>query len=94
MTCRFAVRERSYSDVNAIQVPLGGLRNNPSANNPSSAGSSTENCSVASSVDETELEIIQCFFPTGMVMDASIHPDDDIFQIKQIVISNATANGN
>ena len=56
----------------------------------SSGGSSNdESCSL----DEAEFETVQCFLPTGMVLDVSVHPDDEIFHIKQYVISNATADG-
>ncbi len=56
-----------------------------------SNGDSNESCN---NVEETDLEFIQCFFPTGMVLDVSVHPDDYINEIKQIVISSATSDGN
>lgn len=76
-------RERSYSDVKASSQQST-LRRTPCTSPAQSNGSATE---------ATDLETIQCFFPTGMVMDISVHPDDDIFQIKQFIISTATVNG-
>ena len=32
-------------------------------------------------------------FQTGMLIDVNVHPDDDLFQIKQIIISTATSDG-
>lgn len=88
-------RERSYSDVNNLQPIQALLRqripsgfSDKSGGNGSIAGSD-ENCSL----DETDLEIVQCFLPTGMVYDINVHPDDEIYQIKQIVLNNATADG-
>lgn len=43
--------------------------------------------------DEADLEVVQCFLPTGLVIDIRIHPDDDIAQIKQIILSSATSDG-
>ena len=36
---------------------------------------------------------VQCFLHTGMILDVSVHPDDSIFQIKQIILNSATADG-
>ena len=46
-------------------------------------------CSEESIADFVE---VQCFLPTGMVLDVSVHPDDSIFQIKQILLNSATAD--
>ena len=34
----------------------------------------------------------QCYHLTGMVLDVNVHPDDELFQIKQIVIETATSD--
>ena len=33
------------------------------------------------------------FIQTGMLIDVNVHPDDDLYQIKQIIISTATSDG-
>ena len=73
-------RERSYSDVHNFQSPLQTLLRQRSCDG------SSEECSV-------DLELVQCFLPTGMILDVSVHPDDSIFQIKQIMLNSATADG-
>ena len=36
---------------------------------------------------------IYFFIQTGMLIDVNVHPDDDLYQIKQIIISTATSDG-
>ena len=45
------------------------------------------------SITFDDLELVQCFLPTGMVLDVSVHPDDELFQIKHFVLGVATADG-
>ena len=53
------------------------------------------NCQFGSIyIDEMELETVQCFLPTGMVYDVTVHPEDEICTIKEIVISQAIVDGN
>ena len=37
--------------------------------------------------------MFQCFLPTGMVMDFKVHKDDEMVQIKTVLICDATSNG-
>ena len=39
------------------------------------------------------MEVVECYLPTGMVLDVRCHPDDELFEIKQIVITTATSDG-
>ena len=78
-----ACRERSYTDVTSSLAYIRSRR--PSV---ISAAESTEDF-----FDESDLETVQCFLPTGMVLDVKVHPDDEMVQIKSVLISDATANG-
>ena len=76
-------RERSYSDVHNLQVEFKTLLRQKSSDGSSEAGEEFI-------VDFVE---VQCFLHTGMILDVSVHPDDSIFQIKQIILNSATADG-
>jgi len=76
-------RERSYSDVHNLQVQFKTLLQQKSSDGSSEA-------SEEFIVDFVE---VQCFLHTGMILDVSVHPDDSIFQIKQIILNSATADG-
>ena len=41
----------------------------------------------------TRWSILQVFLPTGLIMDQLVHPDEEIFFIKQQVVSKATTDG-
>ena len=79
-------RERSYSDVNNGLHPI---LQNSGIRRPSTIQDSNESIST----DEADLEVVMCFLPTGMVLDVRCHPDDELFEIKQIVITTATSDG-
>ena len=81
-------RERSYTDVNSLQQKAYIRSRRPSV---ISAAESSED--FDSFFDESDLETVQCFLPTGMVLDVKVHPDDEMVQIKSVLISDATANG-
>ena len=76
-------RERSYSDVHNLQVEFKTLLRQKSSDGSCEA-------SEEFIVDFVE---VQCFLHTGMILDVSVHPDDSIFQIKQIILNSATADG-
>ncbi len=44
-------------------------------------------------LDETNLQKVQCLLPNGIVVDVFVHPDDELFHIKQVVIDKATKDG-
>ena len=75
-------RERSYSDVHNLQVEFKTLLRQKSSDGSCEA-------SEEFIVDFVE---VQCFLHTGMILDVSVHPDDSIFQIKQIILNTATAD--
>ena len=83
---KFLSRERSYTDVNSLHKVIRSRR--PSV---ISAAESSED--LDGFYDESELETVQCFLPTGMVLDVKVHPDDEMVQIKSVLISDATSNG-
>ena len=77
-------RERSNSDVRSLQLPP--IQNLLRPRTESSAsGGSDDHCSV-------DFVKVECFFPTGMIKDVSVHPDESIFQIKQIMLNAATSD--
>lgn len=41
-----------------------------------------------------EIWRFQVFLPTGLIMEALVYPDDEIYYIKQIVMNKATTDGN
>lgn len=43
--------------------------------------------------DESDLQVVQCLLPTGLIIDVSVHPDDEMYHIKQIVLAHATTDG-
>ena len=51
------------------------------------------NSDGGSSFDDSDIEEIQCLMPNGIVLDVLIHPDDEIFHIKQLVLNRATTDG-
>lgn len=48
---------------------------------------------VTSSFDDSDIEEVQCLMPNGIVLDVLLHPDDEIFHIKQLVVNRATTDG-
>ena len=40
-----------------------------------------------------DLEEIECLLPNGIVIDVLVHPDDEMYHIKQVVLSRATTDG-
>ena len=43
--------------------------------------------------DQGNYEDVLCMMPTGVVLEVSIHVDDIVFNIKQIVLNTATTSG-
>ena len=45
-------------------------------------------------IEEMEFEMLECFLPHGMVCHVPVHPKDEIYMIKKIVINSAILDGN
>jgi hypothetical protein len=43
--------------------------------------------------DESDFEEIECLLPNGIVLNMNVHPDDEVFHIKRVVLSKATTDG-
>ena len=82
-------RERSYTDVNSLHPSLAYIR----SRRPSVISAAESSDDLESMFDESDLETVQCFLPTGMVLDVKVHPDDEMIQIKSVLINDATTNG-
>ena len=40
-----------------------------------------------------DFEDIECLLPNGILLELPVHPDDEVVQIKQLVLNRATTDG-
>ena len=59
---------------------------------PSKRASNAVNM-MMTSAEEAALWEMQCLLPNGVIIDSLVHPDDEISNLKQVILNRAITDG-
>ncbi len=65
----------------------------PPASSTASLRSSSSWSSLSILAPPSDLLEIECLLPNGIVLEAFVHPDEELCRIKEVVLAKATSDG-